>query len=365
MKKLWIKFSDERSRMHSIKTTIWLDENSGEHFVSKNAIYPEGKKHLQNMLSYYRKLSAVCEEAVMCPVEMKNEVLWFPYVAGESLEDYYRNCVKQEDKERFFKLLKKQARWLRGNESNSCVFHATPEFDRVFGDSTVFEGRAGVMVANFDGIPGNIIFENEKPTFIDYEWVFENGFPYELLVYHCIRDMYYHIHQLENFLPLQEVMDYLQITIPIDAMEEAYKNFHKHVIAEKDGKSFAGTKSGSLKESKNVQEILDELQHAHKEWEACANNWKAAAQSRDEIAKINDEMENYWRQSSQANALLNKQLLDKEKEMKELQNQITSHLAEIEEYKRVVNHWKGSYEAIVNSRAWRAIGKLKRIIGKK
>ncbi|MDD3277366.1 MAG: hypothetical protein PHG16_00575 [Lachnospiraceae bacterium] len=364
MKKLWIKFSDERNRTYSIKTTIWLDEEKNQKYVSKEAVYPEGSKHLQEMVSYYQKLTDVCDGSRMCPVEVRGQALWFPYIEGDSLEDHYRICMKQDNKEAFCNLLDKQVAWLTGKKENLCMFHGTEQFHDIFGDSAVFEGRQGVKIANFDGIPGNIIFDNDTPTFIDYEWVFEGSFPYELLIYHCIRDMYYHIQQLESFITLQEVLKYVKVTVPIEALEQAYKNFHRYVISEKNGKSFAGTKSGSLKNSQNVQETLEELKHAHQEWELCANNWKAAAQSRDEIAKINDEIEGYWRQSSQANALLNKQLLDKDKELQEKQNEITSHLAEIEEYRCVVEHWKSSYESVVNSKAWRLVRKIKKIFGR-
>lgn len=355
MRKDLIKFSDERNRRNSIRTTILRDEKSGEKFVVKEAIYPEGRGHLNDMLQYKTALDEMFPSVRTCPVEEKNGALWFEFVKGESLEDRYRACVKEQDKVGFLQLLDYQAALIVGKEENNCIFHKTSEFEKIFGECSELEGSDGLKVANFDAIPGNIIFQNEEPCFIDYEWVFLFPMPKELVLFHCIRDLYFHLPSLESFYSLEETMKYLRISCPREILDEAYRKFHHHVICENDGASFAGAKAGALKERRDVQYYIDDAAYARREWEQCARNWQGAV-------RRNAEIETYWQQAAQANYQLNARLLKAEEALEKKEKEFTGELQRLTHEREV---WKQAYETVVHSKTWRAAQKLKKTLGKK
>ena len=104
MKKLMMKFSDERNRRFSIKTTIALDDESGEKFVLKEAAFPEGQGHLNSILYYRDLLTEYYPSVTVCPVEKRQDTLWFAFISGESLEEMYRRSAKEKDREKFLAL---------------------------------------------------------------------------------------------------------------------------------------------------------------------------------------------------------------------------------------------------------------------
>lgn len=355
MRKDLIKFSDERNRRNSIRTTILRDETTGEKFVVKEAIYPEGEGHLQDMIQYKKALDEMFPEVRTCPVEERDGALWFEFVKGESLEDRYRACVKEQDKVGFLQLLDYHTSLIAGKEENRCVFHSTPEFTEVFGECRELEGSEGLNVANFDAIAGNIIFQDEEPCFIDYEWVFLFPMPRELVLFHCIRDLYFHLPSLEKFYPLKEAMEYLRIRCPQEMLDEAYGKFHHYVICENDGASFAGAKAGALKERRDVQYYMNDAAYARREWEQCARNWQGAVQR-------NAEIEKYWQQASQANYQLNARLVKAEDALAGKEQKYSAEIRRLTEERDI---WKQAYETVVNSKTWKAAQKLKRTLGKK
>lgn len=355
MKKDLIKFSDERNRRNSIRTTILRDEKSGVKYVVKEAIYPEGRGHLEDMLQYKAVLDEMFPFVTACPVEKKDGALWFEFVRGESLEDRYRSCVKEQDRVGFLQLLDYHASLVAGKEENSCTFCTTPEFERVFGECSELEGSEGLKISNFDAIPGNIIFREEGPCFIDYEWVFLFPMPKELVLFHCIRDLYFHLPSLEEFYSLEEAMKYLRICRPLEILEEAYRNFHHYVICENDGASFAGTKAGALKERRDVQYYINDAAYARREWEKCAKYWQGAVSR-------NAEIETYWQQAAQANYQLNARLLKAEELLAKKEKELSEEIQRLSHERDV---WKQAYETVTHSKTWRAAQKLKKTLGKK
>ncbi len=359
MRKLWIKFSDERNRKYSIKTTIYREETSGKKLVSKEAIFPEGIEHLHNILNYYSTCEKIFPNCKMCPAEYQNDILWFEYIEGESLEDKYRIAYKEKNESLFCDLLKLHVSLICGNEENSdCIFSNSPEFESIFGIGKQFEGEKGLKISNFDAIASNIIFTSDSiPTFIDYEWFFLMPLPKELIIFHCIKDLYIHIHGLEEFFPLQKAMDYLEISNTEETLDYACKHFFHNVVTEPDGKSFAGTKQVCLQGEQDVQYYIEDAKHAHEEWAICAKNWQDAVKAYDELKKSHKEIEDYWKQASQANAQLNNELLSIQKLLadKTYENQI---------YQQNIEHWKQAYETVINSKTWRFANKVKRIFGR-
>lgn len=369
MKKLMMKFSDERNRRFSIKTTIALDDESGEKFVLKEAAFPEGQGHLNSILYYRDLLTEYYPSVTVCPVEKRQDTLWFAFISGESLEEMYRRSAKEKDREKFLALARIHRELIEGREENRCEFHSFGDFERIFGDGEPFEGSAGLRVSNFDATAGNIIYRGAEPVFIDYEWVFDKPLPRDLVVYHCIRDVYFHISKLEEFVSLQEVMDTLGIQTEIEVMEKAYRHFHSYVVKEADGKSFGAMKAGALKGTRDAQELQKEidslkaqLRECEKNWQECAENWKASV-------KANDEISAYWKESSRANFQLGQQINKLQEQLAAQDCHHQEHVRQLEaavqEQARQSEVWRVAYETVINSKTWRAANKVKRALGKK
>ncbi|MEG0961856.1 MAG: hypothetical protein RSF88_03195 [Lachnospiraceae bacterium] len=292
MKPLYIKFSDERNKKYSIKTTIAQNEN--KKYVIKEAIFPEGKEHIANFSKYEKLLKQAYPKVKVCAVKAVDDTLQFEYISGKLLLESYKECMQKADYDQYKELLKYHKQLVLGREENKCIFHNTKESIEIFGELKSLEGTQGLEIVNFDATASNIIIEDKKPVFIDYEWVFEFSIPEELAVYHCIRDAYFHVPQLEKFVSLKSAMEELNIKTKIEVLEEAYKKFFEHVIKDKQGKSYAEEKIICLKKKKTIKEYIEDNKYAHNEWEKCAKNWKESCQANERLNAENKNIRGEW-----------------------------------------------------------------------
>ncbi len=253
MRKLFIKCSDERSRRFSIITTIARTDEGKR--VFKEACYEEGREHLSRVASYAGILEKAYAPAKACPVEYDGEKLTFAYLTGKSLEQMLREAVQRGDADRVKDLFIKQKSILTACPDNDTVFVTSDEFEKVFGEAEPYIGLPGFKVSNFDGIAGNIIFEGDDVYFIDYEWVMTFVMPKNLVLYHCLRDAYYHITGLEELLPLRNALKLLGIKTDMHVMQRSYEHFFEYVITEPDGTSFAVAKHSSLKAHTELKDL--------------------------------------------------------------------------------------------------------------
>ena len=253
MRKLFIKCSDERSRRFSIITTI--AQTDGGKRVFKEACYEEGREHLRRISSYAEILEKAYAPAKACPVEYDGEKLTFAYLTGESLEQMLREAVRNGDAAYVKDLFIRQKSILTACPDNETEFVPSDEFERVFGAAEPYVGLPGFKVSNFDGIAGNIIFEGDDVYFIDYEWVMTFVVPKDLVLYHCLRDAYYHIAGLGELLPLKSALKILGIKTDMHVMQRSYEHFFEYVITEPDGTSCAVAKQSSLKEHTELKDL--------------------------------------------------------------------------------------------------------------
>lgn len=346
MKKLMIKFSDERNKKYSIKTVIL--EKDGCKRVEKSAVYPEGQEHLKQIASYCERLKEAYPDVDICPAEYRNEKLEFPFVEGESMEERYRRLMRSGDVQGIESLIVSHAKLVEGRPENRTVFHSGGDFEAIFGKWEVFEGTPGLKVSNFDGIAGNVLFQGEQPVFIDYEWVFLFPVPRDLVVYHCINDLYYHIPKLQKLVTVERAMELAKVTLPIKAMYQAYVNFHSSIIRESDGRSYGGKKARALKSSMSEAEL--------------AAHYQEALESIGQLKQLNAQMETYWRDCSQANAKLTAKI----NSLKDENARLQAALNELENRRaHEVASWQEAYNSVINSKTWKLAKKAKRLIGKR
>lgn len=181
---IYSKFSNERNRRFAIRTDI-LEEN-GNRLVKKTALYPEGKKHEENMVRWYDELkksySVIPYEANKCTKE--EEGVCLEYVEGKTLEEYLDELIlsgkKQEAEHALKEYLKNVEKICSGQE-----FIQTEAFEEVFG-KVAFENKLlCTSVTNIDMVCGNLILTT-VPVVLDYEWTFDFPIPAKYVLYRII-----------------------------------------------------------------------------------------------------------------------------------------------------------------------------------
>ncbi len=260
MKVDYIKFSDERNKRFSIKTIVRPEG------VYKEAIFPEGKAHVEKMLKTQKELKKYYSKAELCPVRPEGKGIVFDFIQGETLLEQYKSAVSKGDKAFYEELLKLHKELVCGDESNACTFEAGEEFRSWFGEAEAYEHGKGLKYSNFDAIASNIIFREGNPVFIDYEWVMEFVMPQDLVIYHCVKDSYIHVPELEEFYPLEKAMEFLGVSTDVEAMEKSYKAFYEYVVCDENGRSYAKDKFLCLKPMYDPAFVMGE-------WQMCAREW--------------------------------------------------------------------------------------------
>lgn len=350
MRKVLVKFCDERRKEFCMKTVIWKDGESMK--VSKEAIFPEGGETLMRMFKDSQFLIEIYPEVEICSTKLDNNVLWFEYIDGVELEEVIYNAALKEDKIEFSNILKSFSEIMESVPDNHTEFQTTSEFEQIFGKGTCFNGLPALKKSNYDMIPGNIIIRKGKPVLIDYEWTMEFPMPIDLLKYHALRELYIHYEELEAFFPMDDVIKEMGILVERKYLEDAYWKFLEYVSGNSNKYNFASMKHACL------QKIYDFDQY------------------KSSYAII----EKGWREASQANALLNQKMqqLSQEKDIQiqrlslELEQEKENHRIHAKQIEDAVQEqahqsemWRIAYESVINSRTWHIANKLKRIIGRK
>ena len=103
---IYAKFSNERSRRFAIRTDI-LEDEKGRRRVRKEALYPEGREHVENICRWYALFSEQCRGTNLrynhC--EKTPEGIELEYVEGITLEDHLANLEKEQGTEAMISIL--------------------------------------------------------------------------------------------------------------------------------------------------------------------------------------------------------------------------------------------------------------------
>ncbi len=252
MKLRYVKFSDERRKEFCIKTTI--AEDNGNLKVYKSAIFEEGAEHIRAIAGNAELLRKYYDTDV-CNVVISKDKAEFDYIKGESMEKRYIDAMKSKDIEAIKRLLVIHKDIILGKKENETVFSYDGKTDEVFGDCSIFEGMPALKCCNYDAIAGNIIFVDDKPLFIDYEWVFEYPVPADVVLYHCIHNFYEHYPEMEEVFSFDAAMDYIGVKSDIENLNKTYLSFFDYVTSDGVTEGFALMKAICLKNTKTVQEL--------------------------------------------------------------------------------------------------------------
>ncbi len=255
MKVKYTKFSDERSKEFCIKTVIAEENNALTAY--KKAIYPEGNDHV-NSFEYKKEQLDKYYDIRVCDVKATDGKAVFEYISGELLEDRYRRAADVGDKETFKTLLHEHKKLALGKAENQTVFCQSNEYIKVFGDGSSFDGKPALRLSNYDAIASNIVYMNDEPVFIDYEWVFDFLVPQDVVIYHCIKDMYIHHSRFEKLYSFEDAMKELNVETDLQTLEDTYRSFYDYVICGDGEDAYAVIKAICLKNSTSVEELAQE-----------------------------------------------------------------------------------------------------------
>lgn len=370
MKKLLMKFSDERSRKNSIRTLIIKDGD--KKYVRKEPVFPEGQEHMQDMLRYRDLLERVYAPCRVCPVSYIDGGLNFEFIKAESFEDAYKKAYLAGDKGQFTELLVRHKKILETIRENQISFHETEEFRRDFGDGSVYEGQPGFAVSNFDAIAGNILFTGEGYTFIDYEWVIEYPMPRDLVYYHSISDLYVHHPGLDGFYPIERALEAFGVAADPAKMQKNYQHYWFGLIREDGRPGFAESKFVSRKKVLEYRDLLSgyENKAGREKAEEEALRWKGLYEGAVKDAQF---AESQWKQSVQYVQSVQKTLDDNKGQISNLLNQIeggkvqhaNEQAALMKEYQTLNadrDIWKKRYEEVTASKAYRMALKARKVL---
>lgn len=238
------------------------------------------------------------------------------------------------------------------------MFAATPEFEAWFGSGAPYEGQPGFKVSNFDGTAGNIIFEGNEVFFIDYEWVFDFPMPEELVLYHCVRDAWYHVEGLEDLLPLTEAVKLLGIKTGRDVLQRSYEAFFGHVVSDEKGESFAIAKHSALKKHFGARGMSEAEGSAETAWRESGEAIKVLNGKVDALNRaLAAEKRKY--------AELDEAWFRRWDELRGGLQAKYDHLAEsyrlMEEDRDI---WKHNFETVTNAKSYKAMEKMRKVLHK-
>lgn len=250
MRKEMIKFNSDWNSKYQIATVIY--KKDGIKRVRKEPLTESAWKHIDTIVQNYEILKKIYTNCGICALERTSKGIEFDYIEGDALASYYRKAINNNDKEYFFTLAKQHANIIIGNEKNICTFHSSPEFERYFGDGSVYEGKKGLLCVNFEATAQNIILKENFPIFIDYEWVFQFPVPLDLILYHCIiRINEFFLLKREDFIKKEELFYKLDIESNREQLEQNWKHFW-HFLCGEEEHSYL-----NIKDSQYQKEILD------------------------------------------------------------------------------------------------------------
>ncbi len=208
---LYTKYSTDRCPDFAIRTDRIKDDDGGE-LIVKNALYKEGRKHLQHMVNMYKALSQrYGDKMTITGSHIDDGRLYNDFAKGVPLTDTFIKLIKNEDA----KVLKAEIKHFIDIISYGAnePFTVTDEFINVFGkyDNIESFNFSSAKVNDIDMIFDNIIVDDDGTwQLIDYEWTFDFPIPLQFIVYRALY-FFYQRYQVEAILPWNDILDMINV----------------------------------------------------------------------------------------------------------------------------------------------------------
>lgn len=232
MRKVFVKFSGQRSKENATVTSILKDEENG-FVVEKRAIYQEGYRNLEKIYDSRAVLERTYPECRVCRMELKPEerIGRFEFLVGDAIADRYAAAAERGDLQAFFDTMDIHKQIFLRNESNMADFEPCREYTDLFGDPTPYLGKKAFCITNFEATAFNIILDaqTEQPVLFDYECVYEFPIPVDVVLYHCVfRTLYLCMPQLSAFVSREQFLNRLALSSDKETLENTWKEWRKN-----------------------------------------------------------------------------------------------------------------------------------------
>ena len=337
-----VAFSNMRKNEYKIKTIMKKD------FVYKYADNKESENHIKNVK---KNIDIMRKSSLKTIDSYDNEKIISKYVENDTFDKVIIKAVKN-DKNEAIELIKKYKQQLVDNLE--CETMKKNVFDKycIEYDEETIEQMKFTKYGLWDLIFQNCFYIDNDFYFYDQEWMEEN-IPIDFILYRAIK---YFI-QIRKYISIDELYEILDIN------EEKIKLFEEldNKIQEnsRNNMVWQRQKNGKTVEEMRIQKLTDNHTINLLNIEI-ANKTKL-------IEELSIEIENKNKQIEELN-LLNDELENKNRQIEELENrnkEIEVLETEIQENNQKINKLASELRIIKNSKSWRFMTTLKKIIGKK
>lgn len=184
----YVKFSNDRGRIHNIRTYITCSADGRRHLL-KQADSGESIPQIVNLAKTAQVLEQLYADSGLqvnaCTLQEDTAELEF--LQGHTMEEELDGLLEQGDyakaEEALFSALKRIT-----DCKHKQTFQMTGEFQKVFGKLDMPDNLQAVPVGDIDMIMPNILIgDNGTWTVIDYEWSFHFPIPENFIKYRAIR----------------------------------------------------------------------------------------------------------------------------------------------------------------------------------
>lgn len=220
MKKvLFCKFNQSRNPLYRTKTMIWQDgENK---YVTKEPIGKAAYDHTMGIEKKYYWTTQIFQNIAFLPCNLKQNVVFYDFVDGTSLDDILHPDVKSVEKciKKIKNILK---RYYPVKKESVCDFQFSEEYRKIFGNIDC-SGQKCIKPVNLDMAFDNIcVMENGRAIAFDYEWVYDFPMPESFVLYRMLSRFYD-----KHFTEISAQIDFEDFVAQFDIPLELQKKYQK------------------------------------------------------------------------------------------------------------------------------------------
>lgn len=185
MRKVFCKSTEKRRKKFQIYTLIVDDDN--KRYVIKEAVFEEGKSHIADIYSNYRKLCKIYPIEVIGCEKLGDDIV-FPFLEGPTFDTILCKKIRSSATGNEWKeMLCEWKQFLIGTTDNIVDFDNSKSFQQIFGNGQQLLNDKALKITNFDCTGENIIITQQGIKFIDYEWVFDFPIPLEFCFFRVLK----------------------------------------------------------------------------------------------------------------------------------------------------------------------------------
>ncbi len=282
---LYAKYNKLRKSQFQIRTLICADEQTGERYVEKEAVRPEGRAHIEAFPRHCQAINSCFLNVEALEPRVEEGVMRYPYLEGEDYDELLFQRLKgaqdilpavREAMEQIFAV----------RPEGMIPFAVTEDFCRVFGKQAgesvmeVLEAPQSYIASNIDMIFENVMAAEGKYYCLDYEWVMD--FPVPVL-YIRYRNLYYFYRKFQHWLSDRMSMEEFlkafgfsrKMTDLFGQMELA---FQEYVHGEDHCYAYTRRYEKKVRTLEDCRDAWTELERQKEQLEHQVEDWKLAVQ---------------------------------------------------------------------------------------